>query len=155
MRERSCGELLTEKLQIHFFELKKLEKYRRQRPVEQWLDLFNAETEGDLMSITKTTDIPEVGDTAVKIMEFNAEDTRRFLKIQEEIREMDEMIALRYARQEGVKQGIEEGLEQGVEKGSRDTLVGLVKKGLLTVTQAAQEADMTEAEFEALMGKSG
>lgn len=103
------------------------------------------------MSITKTTDIPEVGDTAVKIMEFNAEDTRRFLKIQEEIREMDEMIALRYARQEGV----EEGLEQGVEKGSRETLVGLVKKGLLTVTQAAQEADMTEAEFEALMGKSG
>ena len=151
VRERSCGELLTEKLQIHFFELKKLEKYRRQRPVEQWLDLFNAETEGDLMSITKTTDIPEVGDTAVKIMEFNAEDTRRFLKIQEEIREMDEMIALRYARQEGV----EEGLEQGVEKGSRETLVGLVKKGLLTVTQAAQEADMTEAEFEALMGKSG
>ena len=151
MRERSCGELLTEKLQIHFFELRKLEKYRRQRPVEQWLDLFNAETEGDLMSITKTTDIPEVGDTAVKIMEFNAEDTRRFLKIQEEIREMDEMIALRYARQEG----IEEGLEQGVEKGSRDTLVGFVKKGLLTVAQAAQEADMTEAEFEALMGKSG
>lgn len=151
VRERTCGELLTDKLQIHFFELKKLEKFRKQRPVEQWLELFNAETEGDLMSITKTTNIPEVGDTAVKVMEFNREDAICFYKIQQEIAEMDERVALKHAKREG----LQEGMMKGKISGARTTLVSLVKKGILSVDQAAQEAGVTEAEFESLMKEIG
>ena len=39
--------------------------------------------------------------------------------------------------------------EEGIEIGILKTLIGLVKKGLLTATQAAEEANMTIEEFEA------
>ena len=49
---------------------------------------------------------------------------------------------------EGEAKGREEGIEIGVEKGVLKTLFGLVKKGLLTLAQAAEEANMTVEEFE-------
>ena len=49
---------------------------------------------------------------------------------------------------QGLEQGIEQGLEQGVEQGKFKTLAGLVQKGLLTLSQAAEEAGVTVAEFE-------
>jgi hypothetical protein len=58
--------------------------------------------------------------------------------------------------EEGLEKGIEEGLEKGMEKGKEEgiisTLVSLVKKGILTLAQAAEEANMTVSEFEAKTG---
>ncbi len=42
-----------------------------------------------------------------------------------------------------------EGKEEGRVEGKLDTLVELVKKGLLTVAQAAEEAQLTVSEFKA------
>ena len=50
--------------------------------------------------------------------------------------------------EQGIEQGIKQGLEQGVEQGKFKTLAGLVQKGLLTLSQAAEEAGVTVAEFE-------
>lgn len=44
---------------------------------------------------------------------------------------------------------LEEGIEIGEERGTLKTLAGLVKRGLLTLAQAAEEAQMTVAEFKA------
>lgn len=52
--------------------------------------------------------------------------------------------AIEGIRNDAMKEGIAKGLEEGVLK----TLVGLVKKGLLTVAQAAEEANMSVPEFE-------
>ena len=52
------------------------------------------------------------------------------------------------AKEEGMKQGMEQGMEQGRIK----MLVELVKKGRLTIQQAAEEAEMTEEEFKVKMG---
>ena len=47
------------------------------------------------------------------------------------------------------ERAIMEFREEGIEIGILKTLIGLVKKGLLTATQAAEEANMTIEEFEA------
>ena len=51
--ENERHELLTDKFAIHFFELRKLSKSKKNRRMEDWLNLINAETEGDLMEIQK------------------------------------------------------------------------------------------------------
>ena len=51
------------------------------------------------------------------------------------------------------EEGREEGIVEGVKQGSLKTLIKLVAKGILTLSQAAEEADMTVAEFEAKCGE--
>ena len=51
------------------------------------------------------------------------------------------------AKEYMIKEAKEEGMEKGMEKGIMSTLIGLVKKGLLTTAQAAEQANMTEPEF--------
>ena len=46
--------------------------------------------------------------------------------------------------------GIEKGIEKGIKKGKVLTLAELVKKGLLTIQQAAKEMNVTVAKFKAL-----
>ena len=54
---------------------------------------------------------------------------------------------------EGIrKDALAEGKAEGIEEGIIRTLIGLIKKGLLTVAQAAEEAHMTVPEFEEKTG---
>ena len=48
---------------------------------------------------------------------------------------------------EGIKEGKKEGIKEGMEKGSLDTLARLVAKGTISLTEAAQEANLSQAEF--------
>ena len=72
--ETERHEVLTEKFAIHFFELKKLSKFKKNRRMEDWLNLINAETEGDLMAIQQTKQIPEVKDTIVMLRRLSADE---------------------------------------------------------------------------------
>ena len=56
-------------------------------------------------------------------------------------------------REEGRAEGRAEGIVEGVKQGSLKTLIKLVAKGILTLSQAAEEADMTVAEFEEKCGE--
>lgn len=136
--ESERKELLTDKFAIHFFELKKLCKFKKNRRMEDWLNLINAETEGDLMALQQTTTIPEVKDTIVMLRQLSADENVRQEAYYREKRLHDEATALGHARREGML----------------STLSGLVKKGILTVAQAAEEANMSVAEFEAKTGSS-
>lgn len=55
-------------------------------------------------------------------------------------------------RAEGLAEGLAVGRENGLIEGTLNTLIGLVKKGILTLTQAAEEANMTVDEFSAKTG---
>ena len=46
----------------------------------------------------------------------------------------------------------EEGRIEGKAEGILETLIGLVKKGILTLSQAAEEANLTVPEFEEKTG---
>ena len=62
--------------------------------------------------------------------------------------EYDAEKALEIKEQEGYEKGKAEGEADGEKKGTLRTLLGLVKKGLLTITQAAEQANMTVEDFE-------
>ena len=55
-------------------------------------------------------------------------------------------------REEGRAEGIVEGIAKGKTEGILNTLSGFVKDGILTLSDAAQRADMTVAEFESKTG---
>lgn len=72
----------------------------------------------------------------------------------DESRAMSELRAEERAegREEGRAEGIVEGIAKGKTEGILNTLSGLVKDGILTLSDAAQRADMTVAEFESKTG---
>ena len=107
--ETESHEVLTEKFAIHFFELKKLGKFKKNRRMEDWLNLINAETEGDLMAIQQTTQIPEVKDTIVMLRQLSADEQVRMEAHYREKRLHDEATALGSARREGRAEGRAEG----------------------------------------------
>lgn len=102
-------EVLTDKFAIHFFELKKLSKFKKNRRMEDWLNLINAETEGELMAIQQNTNIPEVKDTIVILRQMNADEQLRKEAFYREKRLHDEASALGGARREGRAEGRAEG----------------------------------------------
>ena len=82
--EKDRHELLTDKFSIHFLELKKLKKYKLGKPVEEWLNLINAETEGDLMVIEEKTKNPKIKEVVYKIRELSADEQLRELAFKRE-----------------------------------------------------------------------
>ena len=73
-----------------------------------------------------------------------------------EIAEVVGMLLTEYNEAEAMElfreEGLEEGLEKGREEGTLETLVALVRKGLLTVRQAAEQAQLSDAEFKVRAG---
>ncbi len=118
-------ELLTDKFAIHFFELKKLGKCKKNKRMEDWLNLINAETEGDLMSIQQATTIPEVQDTIVMLRHLNADEKVRQEAYYREKLLHDEASALGNARREGEAKGRAEG----EEKKENEIILKMYKKG--------------------------
>ena len=61
--------------------------------------------------------------------------------------------------EEGIEKGIEEGIEKGIEKGRVEgraegaitTIVGLIKKGLLSIENGAQQLNISESELTAYL----
>ena len=48
-------------------------------------------------------------------------------------------------------EGIEKGIEEGIEKGAIITIVGLIRKGLLSIENGAQELNISESELASYM----
>ena len=71
--EKERKELLTDNFSIYFFELRKLKKSQKGKPMEDWLNLINAEKKEDLMALEMSTKISEVKDVIVKVRELSAE----------------------------------------------------------------------------------
>ena len=57
-------------------------------------------------------------------------------------------------KRESRTQGIAEGMEKGMEKGMVQTLADLVRKGIITIKQASEQAKMSVEEFSAKSGLS-
>ena len=99
--EKNRHEMLSNKFNIHFFELRKIKKSPQNKPMEDWLNLINAETEGDLMDVEAATQIQEVKSAIVVLRELNADDKVRQEAYYREKRLHDEATALGHARREG------------------------------------------------------
>ena len=126
--ENERHEVLTDKLSIHFFELRKVGRTRKNKPMEDWLNLINAETEGELMDIQQTTTIPEVKDTIVMIRQMSSDEKIRQEVYYREKRLHDEATALGGARREGIAEGMEKGMKKGMAKGREEERKLLIEK---------------------------
>lgn len=115
--ETNRHEALSDKLDIHFFELRKIKNSKKHKPMEDWLNLINAETEGELMDIETNTQIKEVRDTIVILCELNADEKVKQEAYYREKRLHDEASALGNARRKGIAKGLAEGLAKGEAKG--------------------------------------
>ena len=114
LKEKERDEVMTDKLAIHFFELKKVGKYKRNKRMEDWLTLINAETEGDLMALQQSTSIPEIQKTIVILRELSADEQIREEARRREKRLHDEATALNHARKEGEVIGEARGRAEGI-----------------------------------------
>ena len=167
--EHSRHEVLTDKLSIHFFELKKSRKYHKNSPMDEWLDLINAETEGDLMEIQNSTVIPEVNKTILIIRNLSGDEKIRQEAYYREKRLHDEATALGHARREGIAQGRAEGRAEGLTQGRAEGLTqgraeGLTQGRAEGLTQGRAETihemkqrmrdrGMTDDEIRAILGE--
>lgn len=115
IKEIERGEVLTDRFAIHFFELKKIKSASKKKPMEDWLNLINAETEGDLMDIEKTTTIPEVHKTIVILKNLSADEKIRQEAFYREKALHDEASAILGAKEEGKEEGKKEGKEEGIK----------------------------------------
>ena len=70
------------------------------------------------------------------------------------ITEYDEERAFAEQREDARAEGFAEGFAKGLAESGLLMLFGLVKDGLLTLSQAAEEAHMPEAEFKLQMEQS-
>ena len=124
--EKNTGELLSDKFDIHFFELKKIKNAQKKRPMEDWLNLINAETEGELMDVEVNTNIQEVKKAIVVLRELNADEKVKQEAYYREKRLHDEASALGSARREGRA----EGEAIGIEKERQRTITKLRAMGM-------------------------
>ena len=133
--ERNRGERLTDRFAIHFFELKKVKNSKDKKPVEDWLELINAETEDDLMALQQTSTIPEIQDAIVILRQMSADDKIRQEAYYREKRLHDEASAINNAKREGFS----EGIEIGEAKGSVEKAIKIVNN-LLSKNFSLEEA---------------
>ena len=110
---KQTGEIFSDKLGIHFFELKKVNKTPNpQNRCELWLQFINADSEEEFEMIEQTN-IP-IMQKAVRVIYDMSEDTR--IREAARMREKtlhDEASALYNAKQEGLVKGRAEGLAEG------------------------------------------
>ena len=144
--------LFTKKFAIHVFELKKLNRFIKGRPMEDWLRLINVGSKEELMAIIDSATIPEVRDAGIVLNDFQADERMRQEAWYREKQMHDEASQIDDAIEEGIAIGIEKGItkgiEEGIEKGTLQTLVRLVDRGRLTLSEAAEEAGVSVSEFE-------
>ena len=103
---------------------------------------YQAATIHELMSTTNNTTIPEVRDAGIVLRDFQADERMRQEAWYREKQMRDE------ASQ--IDDAFEEGIAKGIEKGTLQTLVSLVNRGRLTLSEAAEEASVSVAEFQKL-----
>ena len=65
--------------------------------------------------------------------------------------EYNEAEQMELFKEDGRREGRKEGRKEGRAEGIIETLISLVKKGLLSVKDAADQAGITEAAFEQKM----
>ncbi|MCM1228309.1 MAG: Rpn family recombination-promoting nuclease/putative transposase [Clostridium sp.] len=160
VKEIERNEVLSDKLDIHFFELKKIKKSAKHKPMEDWLNLINAETEGELMDIESTTQIKEIRDTIVILREMNADEKLKQEVYYREKRLHDEASALGHARREGIAEGLEKGRVEGEAKGlikgrAEGEAKGLAKgeaKREAEIVRNLRKMGMTEEQIKAALG---
>ena len=124
LTEEKRKELLTDKIEIYFLELRKFRKYLKKKrkkntdpitALEKWLAFIDIEKEGDLMELEKTLskDDETLNKAIVILKTLSGDEKTRELAFLKEQRLHDEASAIKNAEDIGISKGIKRGIKQG------------------------------------------
>ena len=107
--EKTRGEILTDKFEMHFFEMKKLSgTLNREDKMELWLRFLGADTDGELEVLGKAED-KTMEQAVLKIRQMSKDELlREQARIRQET-QWEEASALGYAKRQGKAEGKAEG----------------------------------------------
>ena len=146
--EKNRHTLLTDKLAIHFFELKKInQKPDRNNKMELWMQLINAETEGDL-EMLEQTNVKEIQEAVLILREMSADEQMKELARRRELALHDRITDLEVSRQEDLEEGLEKGMQKGIDK--TKSIFKLLMQGY-TVQQIADELEISEEQVQSII----
>ena len=103
LREVTRNEEYSDKMALHFFELKKLPaktEENKNDPLLQWLWLIDAETEEELKMLEKS-DIPEIREAVNVVRYFSADEQMRINAFEREMAIRDRMAEIAAAKRDG------------------------------------------------------
>ncbi|MCL2054450.1 MAG: Rpn family recombination-promoting nuclease/putative transposase [Oscillospiraceae bacterium] len=146
MMEKARHEILSDKCEIHYFELHKIGKAIDKSDIMRlWLQLINAETEEELVMLEQTGFEPI--QKAVRVIRDMSEDTRiREMARAREEAWISEALRMGAARKEGMLEGEEKGMQKGIQKG--------IKEGLEIAAESMRKCGMSEDEIERVLNLS-
>lgn len=119
---------LTELLEIHFLEMKKMVEYKKDDNLSQWISFIKADSKEVLQEMAKVN--PKI-DKAVNVLETMCQDKKaRAEYLSREMALHDEATRIEEAMEEGYEKGVEQGIEQGIEKANINNALNLLKLGV-------------------------
>ena len=143
------GKDYSDLLELHIIELRK--KLTGNSRLDDWIRLFNAETEEDLHMIkTKNAGVQRA---KYVIQEMSLTEAMRDALESYRKRKMDRKSEDAYVYDQGKEAGEQIGMERGIEQGKQEVLLDLVQKGKLDVKTAAETCGITPKEFQKKMAE--
>lgn len=136
LKDCQTNEELTDVMELHFIELKKMKDVQRVEDVksklEAWLYFIN-QPDSELVQELEKVEI-EIKEAKAELVRLSGDrkERERYEKRRES--RLNEISALAYAEEKGILKGIEQGLEKGLEQGAKQEKIeiakNLVQKGL-------------------------
>ena len=145
VREDTRHELLTDKMQLHFFELTKIKAVgKKNKPNEEdnlqlWLQLFKADSKEEL-EMLKNTSVQEIRSGVEAIYSLSKDDKIREYVRQRELAEVDHNLDIANAEARGRAEGRAEGKAEGMAERDAELAARWRAEG------------KTEAEIRSLLG---
>ena len=123
--------LLSDKMEIHFYELPKVSmKEGANEPKKMWMQFMNADSEEDLIMLGRT-EIPEIKKGVNIIKDLSADAILRERIRAREDAERDYYSAMASAEKIGLSRGMKQGMAQGMAQGRSDLLSQLLAAGAI------------------------
>ena len=118
LKENEENYVLTDLLEIHFLEMKKLDEYKENDDLSQWVSFIKADSKEVLEKMAKVN--PNI-DKAVNVLTTMSQDKKaRAEYLSREMALHDEATKIEEAMEEGYEQGKEEGREEGIKEGIKE-----------------------------------
>ena len=132
LKDCRTNEELTDVMELHFIELKKMKDVQRVEDVksklEAWLYFIN-QPDSELVQELEKVEI-EIKEAKAELVRLSGDrkERERYEKRRES--RLNEISALSYAEEKGIKQGIKQGIEQGAKNEKIEIAKKLIQNGL-------------------------
>ena len=135
--EKNRHTLLSDKMSIHFFELKKINKKPdKGNKMKLWMQLINAETEGEL-EMLEQTNVKEIQEAVLILREMSADEKMKELARRRELALHDRITDIEVSREEGRQEGLQQGRQEGID----------------AIVEKMRNSGMSEEQIQAILNK--